>query len=278
MQYTSDDLLREAKAKGFQASSRMILDWTEQGLLDRPEKRGLGQGKGSTAYWPENQFRLFLVLLEKRKETSRIGPMFNIPVWLWLAWGDDYVPLRQVRRALATWGESVGIPQRGVPWGQARKAAKELVRQVSHPKSEPKDRHALQEALFDMICNSTLDQERLYMLVEAVFDPKHTGRPRGPMGAKITAQNIVDMIVARHRVILQLPDISDDLFNQARSAYLASLQSYLLEQPALAQDPDLGKLFNRPTQSQIIMNSCIDLITILSLVTRPAMEAKDIRN
>ncbi len=101
--YSRDEMLRAVAAKGFQASPRLVTDWVGLGLLDRPTRRGRGRGRGIEATWPENQLRLFLVLLGHRRRGVHVGPLANVPVWLWLAWGEDYVPLRQARRALSTW-------------------------------------------------------------------------------------------------------------------------------------------------------------------------------
>jgi hypothetical protein len=36
---------------GLAATNRLILDWVDLALLDQPERRGLGRGKGSVTFW-----------------------------------------------------------------------------------------------------------------------------------------------------------------------------------------------------------------------------------
>ena len=106
--YTAADLAADATAAGAPVSTRLITDWVERGLLDRPRRRGLGRGRGTVATWPENQRQLFLALLDQRRRgVKRLATLCNLPVTIWLdSEGLDleYVPLRQVRRCLATWG------------------------------------------------------------------------------------------------------------------------------------------------------------------------------
>ena len=46
---TIGDLVADATAAGYQASARLIRDWTEHGLLDYPQRRPAGKGHGSAA-------------------------------------------------------------------------------------------------------------------------------------------------------------------------------------------------------------------------------------
>ena len=61
------------------------------------------------------------MLLAKRGEISRIAALCNIPVVIWLWWGDEYVPPRQTLRALSTWAGTekapAGARQAGQPNG-----------------------------------------------------------------------------------------------------------------------------------------------------------------
>jgi hypothetical protein len=55
--------------------------------------------------WSENQAQLFFALLKQRQSQRQIGALANIPIYLWLHWGDDYVPQRQLRRAMRTYAQ-----------------------------------------------------------------------------------------------------------------------------------------------------------------------------
>src|SRR5437660_9642055 len=106
-EYSAEDLLLAAADAGTPATSRLITDWVAKGLLDRPMFRGLGRGRGTSATWPDSQRLLFLKLLRERHDgRRRIQTLCNIPVAVWLysePWEPERVPLRQVRRCMATW-------------------------------------------------------------------------------------------------------------------------------------------------------------------------------
>src|SRR5260370_18468065 len=94
---------------GYEIPIRLIRDWTQAGLLDRPRKRPAGRGRGSSqALYPANQRKLLLTLLSKRPGNG-ISSLARIPVGIWMYWGDDYVPLRQARRAMLTWIGDPGV-------------------------------------------------------------------------------------------------------------------------------------------------------------------------
>src|SRR5262245_40363698 len=104
-------MLQAARDAGFSPTGRLMTDWVSLGLLDQAHRRGLGRGKGTAATWPEEQLRLFLVLLQQRETVKRMISLCNIPVGIWLWWGDRFVPLGQARRALRTWS-GVASPAR----------------------------------------------------------------------------------------------------------------------------------------------------------------------
>ena len=85
--FDAEAMLAAARSRGFTPSKRLLSDWVSLGLLDRPLRKGLGRGRGSTATWPAEQRELFLQLLAKRATVRQIAPLCNIPVWLWLYYG-----------------------------------------------------------------------------------------------------------------------------------------------------------------------------------------------
>jgi hypothetical protein len=267
--YTLTQLRAEAAAVGHRVSERMVLGWVAQGLIDRPDRRGLGRGKGSVATWPDEQRRLFLALLAKRGEIQSdrkpIRALLNLPVWLWLYWGDQYVPLRQVRLALRGWGPSA----LGGSWTASRAVAAAMIRTVRHPKARAKDRRALLEHVTQMLYASRFDPDQLVPLVARVVDPLGTGQPRGPAGAQLTPEGLVEIFRARYLAITRLahtegPDaISDGLFHWARLFYLTGIRDYLSDQHLLARDADLGRFFARPDASALANEACLELATIV---------------
>lgn len=46
------------------------------------------------------------VVLQHARTVRRTATLVNIPVFVWLGWGDRYVPVRQVRRCLRTYADA----------------------------------------------------------------------------------------------------------------------------------------------------------------------------
>ena len=138
--YTRQQLVEFAGRHGHLIKPRLIADWVAIGLLDKGTARGRGKGKGKDYLWPENQAQLLLVLLNKRPEAKR-STLCNLPVALWLIWGDAYVPLRQVRRALATWADGWGL----VSGSRADRTARDVLDQFDHPDAKSEDREAVRD-------------------------------------------------------------------------------------------------------------------------------------
>ncbi len=266
---SKQDLVTAAKEHSHRrVSARLVDDWVAQGLLDRPEHRPLGYGRGSLpAVWSDNQRELFLTLLQKRDEGAPIAALCNIPVWLWLWWGEGYVPLPQVRRAMRTWAKAAGYP----PMGRARADMRRLIGDWGDPGTRRKDRRALEEALYPMVCSGRVNEAVLLPLVQRVFDPKGTGAPRGPVGGQLTPEGYVCLLRARVDAMAGLDAFDDQHFEQARVAYLVTRHRYERERSRLVADPELGERFAAHDLSAIIMDACLDLTTLLGLtITTPA--------
>ena len=71
--WNAEDLSTVAEAEGLHATPRLIRDWGDLGLLDRPPVRGHGPRLGvALTVWPDEQRQLLLVLLRKRQEGAPI--------------------------------------------------------------------------------------------------------------------------------------------------------------------------------------------------------------
>lgn len=269
--YTAEDLVRDAASQGIPVKQRLITDWVEKGLLDRPTRHSLGRGRGSApATWPENQRKLFLLLLGKRQEVSRLATLCNVPVALWLYFGPEQVPSRQVRRALATYGGAYRT-------GSAR-AARQTARLVgSHllpADLSRRERTRLMENLTIELEKTTgggpPNFEPLLAAAREAFDPRDAGRTVGPLGARLTPEAWVRVIDAR-LAALDLLDLDDDQPSDARleDARLARhqhLAEYIRRQPEFARDPNIGALFATPTFEYLVNNACLDLLTVLGML------------
>jgi hypothetical protein len=256
---------------------RLITDWVEKGLLDRPTVRGLGRGKGTLATWPEEQLQLFLLLLGKRRELKRTATLCNIPVGLWLIWGDRYAPLRQVRRALATWADAYAT----VKHGRAERTALQLLEQVAHPEAEESDRLRFELLITRAATTGDLDREEFTRVATRVVDPHHTGIARGHYGTLDT--NALTRTIDWRVTGLTHLDASDETYEQARRLYRATGATEARHRdPNAAQaalvDPSVATATTRASLEAAMNNACLDLVTLIGLtfLTPPVMIESDV--
>jgi hypothetical protein len=228
------DLIARAAALGYAMTPRRIDDWVSLGLLDRPRRRGLGRGRGSVASWSEHQMKLLEQLVRARTTARRVKTLANLPVWLWLVWGDEYVPLRQARRALGTWAVGSAVSAES----QARKAAAGALDQLGQVANQSA-RRRIRTLLTDALATGRLDEARLRQAAARIDVPDLDG--------------LVQILVARYTALRQLGDIPDQTFVSARAIY-RSFQS-----AKRVGDPGLEAAAN---------SACLDLLTTLGFLVR----------
>jgi hypothetical protein len=265
--YTAAELRARAARKGSPVSARLITDWVEKGLLDRPDVRGLGRGRGTIATWPEEQLQLFLLLLSKRPEIKRTATLCNIPVALWLIYGDRYAPLRQVRRALATWGAAYTT----VKHGRAERTSLELLDQVAHPDAEESDRLRFELLITRAAQTGDLDREQFARVAARVVDPHQTGIARGPFGM-LDTDALIRTLDLRLTGLANL-DAPDETYEQARLLYSsAGAADARVRDPQAAQaafiEPTLSPRITKSSLDAAVNEACLDLITTLGLMIR----------
>lgn len=253
--YTMEDLLGAAEAVGSPVSQRLVVDWVSQGLLDRPERKGLGRGKGTTATWSESQRDLFLTVLAQRQRVHQVGLLCNIPVALWLYEGDAFVPLRQVKRALATWS---GLST-SMSWATAQRTARHLLNDLGHPEARPKDQKAFVDAATGMFYREAFDETALLPLLRTVFDPKQSGLARTRGGLEMTPEAYLELVHARWTAVRQIDTMDNSFFQWARYANLMARKQH---QARLAQ---LGVTLEGPDTSALLNDACCNLVTLLGL-------------
>ncbi len=106
--FTLSELVDQALKEGLPATERQAKDWVGKGLVDRAHERGRGRRRGLDRTWSQAQRDLWLDLLRRLPASDR--ELTHIPVGRWLLNGSAVIPLRQVRRALATWASPTGKP------------------------------------------------------------------------------------------------------------------------------------------------------------------------
>ncbi|MGX5183067.1 hypothetical protein ACWKT5_09635 [Streptomyces avermitilis] len=264
---TIDQLVHDAAGQGSAVTTRLIRDWTEKGLLDYPQHRPAGKGHGShPALYNEKQRHLLLTLLHHRKQGVGIRTLAQIPVGLWIYWGDEFVPLRQVRVAMATW---IGDPR--VSLRRARQIAQEILTQLDHQAATPAARKTLLDMLANAAYTGRIDLASLESAVRAVFEPGFGSLHRvvGHLSAPLTVDSQVGIIDARLRAGAKLVagEFSDVDFRSARHGHLLGYAQYMRDQPVLAaQAPaDHPGMYEPVTFESTLNQSCEHLLTMLGL-------------
>ena len=263
---TINDLVSDARRAGHPLTPRLIRDWTEAGLLDHPQRRPQGKGHGSLpALYPANQ-RMLLLLLLHHRPTNGIPSLARIPVGLWMYWGDEYVPLRQARRAFLTW---LGDPRASQQ--KAKDNARALLGQLDNPNASTAARRHLLRTVADIAYTGRADLKILEQAVRDVFEPDavHVRRALGHPIAPITTESVVDLIHARLEAVSRLHAgaVTDDAFINARQAHLLIFAEYAQQQPLLAGSAPghAPNMYERPTAEVMLNSCCTDLLTVLGL-------------
>jgi hypothetical protein len=273
---TISDLVGDAGAAGHQVTARLIRDWTEQGLLDRPQKRPAGKGRGSVpALYPASQRNLLLTLLHHRTGNN-ISSLARIPVAVWMYWGEEWVPLRQARRALMRY---LGDPASRTYTQDARRASKDRARavaqailgQLDNPAATPRARRELLAAVTDAAYTGEPDLEWLDRAYRDVFEPgtgtirKATGHPSAPF----TIDAMIGLTEARLAAVNALTAgmVTDEALISARDAHVFAYAEYAAKQHLLAAaaPAGTGQLYEPVTADDTLSNCCGHLLTAIGL-------------
>jgi hypothetical protein len=265
---TINQMAADAAAAGHQVTIRLIRDWTEAGLLDYPQHRPAGKGRGSRqALYPANQRNLFLTLLHHRSGNG-ISSLARIPVGIWMYWGDGYVPVRQVRRAMDTW---IGDPRASLR--RARETAREMARQLDSPAATPAARHELREALADLAYTGRADLERLERAVTDVFDAgfRTLHRAVGHPAAPAMTDSVIMLLKARLKAVdlLKTGQVTDQDFYAARHSHQVAYAEYAAQQRFLALHAPAGNPgMYEPVTAENALNACCGhLLTTIGLAS-----------
>ncbi len=275
---TISDMMTDAADAGHRVTARLLRDWTAQGLLDYPQRRPAGKGHGSDpALYPANQRNLLLTLLHHR-EGKNISSLARIPVGIWMYWGEDYVPLRQARRALLRFlGDQdasrnlAGDVMRATKQ-RARETARAMLGQFNTPDATPEARRELLAAITHAAWSGTPDLGRIEAAIRAVFEPGYSnahravGHPEAPM----LAESVIIGIRVRMAAITALltpGKVSDQDLVDARDAHLFHYADYAARQPqyAAAAPADRPTMYEPVTAEDALSNCCGHLLTALGL-------------
>jgi hypothetical protein len=262
-----NDLAADAVAAGFEATPRLIRDWSEIGLLDYPVKRPAGKGHGSRpALYPPNQRQLFQTLLLKRSEGSGPKALAKIPVAIWMYWGDEWVSLRQVRRAMKTWLGDPRLSKR-----QARQTAREILLQFDDTTATPAVRRDLLNVLTETGYTGRADFDQLENALRSVFEPgsqtirKAVGHPEAPL----MTDSFVAVLRARLTGVarLEADEITDDEFCFARHVHLVAYADYAMRRRSYAAMAPKSRpyMYEEVTAERALNEACLHLLTTIGM-------------
>jgi hypothetical protein len=264
---TVDDLVADAAAAGYEVTVRLIRDWTQAGLLDRPRKRPAGRGRGSSqALYTENQRKLLVQALLPKRPGNSIKSLARIPVWMWMYWGDEYVPLRQARRALLTW---IGDPR--LSRRQAKETAQAIFGQLDSLTAPSAARRELRTTLTEIAYTGHLDADRLERALFDVFEPDHQQilRAVGHPDAPLMVDSMIEVMKARLTAVALLREeqVTELAFYQARHAHAMAYAEYAARQPAFARSapPQIPDLYEPATAQTAFDGCCVHLLTAIGL-------------
>jgi hypothetical protein len=278
---TINDLISDADAAGHKITTRLIRDWTEQGLLDRPQKRPAGKGHGSApALYPANQRNLLLTLLHHRSGNN-ISSLARIPVAIWMYWGEEWVPIRQARRALMRFlgdptSRTYAQDARRASRDRARTVAQAILARLDNPAASPGARRELLTAVTDAVYTGEPDLERLGRAYRDVFEPgagmicKAIGHPSAPF----TVDAMIGLTEARLAAVKALTtgNVTDRALISARDAHVFAYAEYAAKQHLLAATAHsgTGQLYESVTADDTLSNCCGHLLTAIGLeITHP---------
>lgn len=255
-----------------------MTDWTVRGLLDHPKKRPLGYARGSLqALYTRQQRDLFLVLLDKRRDgATRIKSLARIPIWLWLYYGDDWVPTRQVSRTLKTWLGDYSASRQ-----TAARDATAMLELFDHPDATPSARRRLHLTLTEVARNRRIiDRAGLGRAARDVFEPAavigEVRRGAGPSTMPVNADVLVACIEARlagARAIYGAR-LDEEFLNRARNEFSTSQTEYNRMLPRLSAEAgnQHASIFCASTPESQLRDCANDFLTLLGfmLLAEPA--------
>jgi hypothetical protein len=173
---TRRQLIDLAESRGYEVTERLIVDWTARGLLGKPRRRGTGRGSAPGVF-SEHQARLFIELLRLRQSTDQIANLANVPVWLWVHWGNDYVTTTQVRKALRTWAG----PNLAGPASRVAITVQELINQADARRVSSAVRQQLSDVLGSIVSGAPIDfdvvRAQLIDALRALYPPTQLALP-----------------------------------------------------------------------------------------------------
>jgi hypothetical protein len=254
---TGEEMLAEAANIGRPISRKLLERWVTIGLLDQAAARGRSRGKGVERRWPVEQRNLLRDLLSRHRTGASVSGLLNVPVLVWLLWGEDYVPIRQVQRAMETWVRRTET-RRSI---RSRAWAAGIVRALALPRPAARARQILVDDITRWLDTGDVDRTAMVRLLIEVVGPEDRA-------AQTDGLRAFELIAAQVALARKFATLTPMHFGWARARYLASQAQYAADRVALTADPRFGKLHESFDLQYIANRACHDLALILGLAVQ----------
>ena len=265
-------MVEVAHKAGFpEVSERTISYWVSLGLLPKASQVGRGPkaGSGARYEWSDAHVRAFLNMLGRQRDVKHLAMLAPIPVSSWLYWGDDFIQLPQVRRALATWWARTN--KLGAQ--HAQKMAESVTKALT-PRGTPRGVRAdFKSVISNAVFNETFARKEIIdSLAELRVDDPRAGL-YGSLGVPeyLIVDQMFSMRVAMERLVGTKRQrgkpvgISDDMFDDARRQINLSGWHYLQNWAIMREQTEHRDAFEPPSFELFINKACGSLLSALGM-------------
>lgn len=230
-------------------TERTFTSWVEHGLIAQADLTGLGPGKGVARTWNDHQAQLLLQICRLRPQAKRLAVLANIPVGIWLHFGDKYVGTPQAMTAMRTWaGDAKSTSAR-----RAGPSARALAEQIVGPEIDPRLRNRFVELVTEFAPHPhNYDQHTFEQAVRELLDAS-------PTPPRLSAVGLAAVTEARVLAVQSMEEFTVADFETARANYLATRADY---QDSPEFDPATSTL------NEAMNSACLNTATWLGAIKR----------
>ncbi len=249
VQRSPKEMVRFAHKHGcVDLTARTFTTWVEHGLVAQADRTGRGHRKGVSRTWDESQAQLLLRICRLRQQTERLVVLANIPVGIWLHFGDD-VETPQAMTAMRTWANATGSASAL----RTRRAARTLAEQITGPEIDPPLRNRFVELAAEFAPHTdNFDREDLARQISEMLEASPTPLPVSARG--LAALTEVRLLAVRHMNRFAPAD-----FETARANYLTTRVGY-------QRSPEYDPATN--TLNEAMNTACLSAATWLGMIAR----------
>jgi hypothetical protein len=264
--FDKKELYAYVRSFGYTIDDSLLEEFQKQGLMLPPQRHGKGRAKGVPGLWPRQQADLLrsLCMMRDKHKIYQVAPRCNLPVWVWLYWGDEWgITLDQVRRVMKTWAKYQQFPSRE----RSKQGARELVKEVANRRDGGKQQaiHDLTEILYQRADALQAISDSLYHVFDA------TQPANGPCDIPVRPETVrwyVELLMEAVNALVNGREIPDVHWQWARCFHLAGLSQYVNEQRRYAHETigsPVEQMFSVETIESLWSSACKDLAVILGL-------------